>query len=548
MFIYSNTIVKLDLIIIIIQKYCEKYLKPDKDIDNIKKSKTIQFVLDQLNDIRKTKDFKVLKSIFTIEKKYKIKDLKDWLSTLCVNNFKLFSKHFKLDVEIDMTKGYKTYVNLLSKLKNNKTKVDIKESNKKISILFNLLFYDIIVGGGIKKLRAAAKAIIKHKIRSNPNKTITLPELYIKEKTTEYLKILITTVKDKSIYLKILAYNLCISDSKRKHNENYIDGWNNFIQYNFRYDLGSRSTLPSIKTRYDRVFESDTLEISREKVPTLIEQVRKKVSKLEQLRFTFIYLLISWTYRGDIYIKTLAEGKNFQDMTTEHKIFNMNFEILINECWTLLKDLGVFDDVFRNLDLLDELPYYKKYIIMLSVLTNVFYYGGPEFESETEPGSVNTKIDSNNVVFYFGTGGERIQKIQNQELILPQSSSDDLSVAHSFVTEVLAIYNFTPFKDLDSELWIPVPIRDYSHFPYEEEVLLIPKLKYLKDIINGENKITPKFTSYKIKEKYYKQFIESYVIAEDSRSEDRINDEIQIVSMSKLPDIKERQPETIEEN
>jgi len=145
---YSNTILKLDLIVIIIQKYCYKYLKPDKNIDKIKKSKTIQFVLDQLNDIRKTKDFKTLKSIFTIEKKHKIKDLKDWLNTLCVNNFKLFSKHFKLDVEIDMTKGYRTYVNLLSKLGNNKTKVDLKESNKQISILFNLLFCNIIVGGG----------------------------------------------------------------------------------------------------------------------------------------------------------------------------------------------------------------------------------------------------------------------------------------------------------------------------------------------------------------------------------------------------------------
>tara|TARA_Y100000385_G_scaffold32366_1_gene30442 strand:+ start:92 stop:1810 length:1719 start_codon:yes stop_codon:yes gene_type:complete len=156
---YSNTILKLDLIIIIIQKYCEKYLKPDKDIDKIKKSKTIQFVLDQLNDIRKTKDFKVLKSIFTIEKQYKIKDLKDWLNTLCANNLKLFSKYFKLDVEIDMTKGYRTYVNLLSKLENNKTKVDLKESNKQISILFNLLFYNIIVGGvGSRKKPAKDKS------------------------------------------------------------------------------------------------------------------------------------------------------------------------------------------------------------------------------------------------------------------------------------------------------------------------------------------------------------------------------------------------------
>lgn len=155
---YSNTILKLDLIIIIIQKYCFKYLKPDKDIS--KKSKTIQFVLDQLNDIRKTKDFKTLKSIFTIEKNYKIKDLKDWLGILCVNKPGLFSKHFKLDVEIDMTRGYRTYVNLLTKLGNNKTKVDLKESNKKISILFNLLFCNIIVGGvGSKKKHTQDKSL-----------------------------------------------------------------------------------------------------------------------------------------------------------------------------------------------------------------------------------------------------------------------------------------------------------------------------------------------------------------------------------------------------
>tara|TARA_B000000475_G_scaffold268709_1_gene261605 strand:- start:4205 stop:6283 length:2079 start_codon:yes stop_codon:yes gene_type:complete len=150
---YSNTILKLDLIIIIIQKYCEKYLKNSKNID-IKKSKTIKFVLEQINDIKKTKDFKVLKSIFTIEKKYKIKDIKDWLSILCVNKTELFSKHFKLEVEIDLTKSYRTYVNLLSKLGVNKTKCDLKTSTKKIStkkisILFNLLFYNInIIDGG----------------------------------------------------------------------------------------------------------------------------------------------------------------------------------------------------------------------------------------------------------------------------------------------------------------------------------------------------------------------------------------------------------------
>jgi hypothetical protein len=557
MFICYNTIIKLDLIIIIIQKYCEKYLKPDKAISDINKSKTIKFVLDQLNDIRKTKDFKVLKSIFTIEKKQKIKDLKDWLNILCANNFKLFSKHFNLDVEIDMTKGYKTYVNLLSKLGNNKTKVDLKKSNKNISILFNLLFYDGIVGGGIGRFKAAAETIIKHKIGRNRSSTIVvsdvLPDLsklsksYKEKKTQEYLKILIKSVKDKSIYLKHLAYDLCRSDSKSEHNQNYIDAWNNFIEHNFDFDSKSRSTIPSIKTKYNKVFDSS-------KVQTLIMQVRNKPSELEQLKYTFIYLLISWTYRGDIYIKTLARGKQFKDKTEEHDKFNRNFEILIDSCWILLKELKVFDTIF-DLDKIDGLPHYYKYIIMLSVLANLFYYGGAQFDSYFDPQYkqvpvVNT-VDPNNVVFYFGTNFETIEQIQR--LFLPQSSSNSLKVANSFVTEVLAIYNFTPsvtpLEDPNSELWIPVPIRDYSHFPYEEEVLLVPKLKFLKDIINNENKITPEFINsrYKIKAGHYRNFIESYDIVDDSSAEDKIEDEIQIVHMSKISDIEERQTVLIEE-
>ena len=548
MFVCYNTILKLDLIIIIIQKYCEKYLKPDKDLN---KSKTIKFVLDQLNNIRKTKDFKTLKSIFTLKKNYKIKDLKDWLNILCVNNFKLFSKYFKLDVEIDMKKGYKTYVNLLSKLENNKTKVDLKEPNKKISILFNLLFYDVIVGGMIEKIRAAAKTLIKHDIRRKPDTTIVLSdlsELYKKEKTRENLEILIKAVKDKSIYLKILAYDLCRSDSKREYTENYIEAWNNFIESNFRFDLKSRSTIQSIKTRYDKVFKSNTEEESKEKVPKLITQLKNKTSKLEKLKYTFIYLLISWTYRGDIYIKTFAKDKKFQDIAEEHKIFNMNFEILIDSSWTFLKDLEVFDSKF------DELPHYNKYIIMLSELTNLFYYGGPEFESESELDPtykqvpVSSSIDPKNVVFYFGTNLTTIQEIRSKKLILPQSSSNSLAVAHSFVSEVLAIYNFTPVTDLNSELWIPVPIRDYSHFPYEEEVLLVPKLNFLQDIINNKNKIKPEFinSGYKIKSEHYRTFIDSTGIAKDSISEDKIEDEIQIVHMSELSDIEERQSKIIE--
>jgi len=190
---YSNTIFKLDLIIIIIRKYCEKYLENGKNID-IKKSKTIKFVLEQINDIKKTKDFKVLKSIFTIEKKYKIKDIKDWLSILCVNKPQLFSKHFKLDLEIDLTKGYRTYVNLLSKLGVNKTKCDLKTSTKKIStkktsILFNLLFYNIIDGDGKipvktytltreKELYNKLYPLIKHLSKHDPHtKTTTLKKL-----------------------------------------------------------------------------------------------------------------------------------------------------------------------------------------------------------------------------------------------------------------------------------------------------------------------------------------------------------------------------------
>lgn len=264
-------------------------------------------------------------------------------------------------------------------------------------------------------------------------------------------------------------------------------------------------------------------------------------------------MLISWTYRGDIYIKTLARGTQFTDKTEEHDKFNRNFEILIDSSWILLKELNVFDSIF-DLNKIDKLPHYNKYIIMLSVLTNLFYYGGPEsefkldFDSQQEPVFSSSSIVSTNVVFYFGTSLETINQIRDHKLILPQSSSDSLAVAHSFVSEALAIYNFTPLEDLDSELWIPVPIRDYSRFPYEEEVLLVPKLKFLQDIINNENKITPEFinSGYKIKSEHYKEFMHSQAIAEVSSSEDKIEAEIQIVHMSQLSDMEERQKILIE--
>jgi len=141
MLISSNTILLLDLIIIIIIKYCNINIKIDDNfkklikskkyfepipINRTKSNKLINFLLEQLNIIYKSKDFKILKSnIKSTNKTYPIQNLKNWLSAMYIElkSLKyegLFSNHFKINTKIkdlDLTKGYQSYINFIINLK-----------------------------------------------------------------------------------------------------------------------------------------------------------------------------------------------------------------------------------------------------------------------------------------------------------------------------------------------------------------------------------------------------------------------------------------------
>jgi hypothetical protein len=477
---YSNTILKLDLIIIIIQKYCYKYLKPDKNIDKIKKSKTIQFVLDQLNDIRKTKDFKTLKSIFTIEKKYKIKDLKDWLNTLCANNFILFSKHFKLDVEIDMTKGYRTYVNLLSKLGNNKTKVDLRESNKKISILFNLLFYDVIVGGSPKPLKKVVSAIISA-IKKIRNKTgieqsdpIPIEEIklyYSNKKVKQYIDILVAK--------KELAMKKAISEMLQTtaNNKEYSELWTTLFEQTL-----NRDSLQQISQYLD--IDSD-IEIK-------IDSIKPSVATLDEIQI-FIVLARAWTSSGDVYIKSLVS-------TGSMELYPIKIAPLIKELWDRL--ISINPDFTNLASLLEPNPrlshdvgnfykgYVHKYCIMLTFLAKYLY------DNHIYPAiAANT---SNSLTIFSGTNNFVINAISNtKHFLIPQSGSFNIENAGNFLNfeneNVLMAYNFRiTSTSTTNQLYLPVTITPISESPNENETLLVSMNYTLQPILNDEQSKTLK--------------------------------------------------------
>ena len=506
---YSNTILKLDLIIIIIQKYCEKYLKSDKDIKDIKKSKTIQFVLDQLNDIRKSKDFKVLKSIFTIKKNYKIKDLKHWLSTLCVNKPGLFSKHFKLDVEIDMTKGYRTYVNLLSKLGNNKTKVDLKESNKKISILFNLLFYDVIVGGAkspkrtsrlslVSKAVYSAISIIK-KIRKekgiNQNTPISLTDIklyYSNEKVKQYIDILVT---QKELAIKnIISKILQATDDDKQYHHYYSSLWTRLFAHNLEINsLQEKNLLEEISAYFD--IDSDIeLEINS------IEFVKN----LNDIQI-FIVLARAWTSSGDVYIKSLVG-------TDSMVLYPSKIAPLIEQLWERLKSINT--DFTHLASLLDTNPnlahsrgddaysgYTHKYCIMLTFLAKYLYH------THIYPYIAKDTSKPNSVTIFSGTNNFVVSAISNtKHFLIPQSGSFNIENAGNFLNfeneNVLMLYNFiTTETSITNQLYLPVTITSISESPNENETLLVPmnytlqpilddvKIKYLQQSLNIPEKV-----------------------------------------------------------
>ena len=535
---YSNTILKLDLIIIIIQKYCFKYLKPDKNIDKIKKSKTIQFVLDQLNDIRKTKDFKVLKSIFTIEKKYKIKDLKDWLNTLCANNFKLFSKHFKLDVEIDMTKGYRTYVNLLSRLGNNKTKVDLKESNKKISILFNLLFYSFknteIKGGTleealrerllgkkvitfierqleIKRLIAIGRAASgssrgiaepgagagasrgmpqRQPLRLPPSSANgpkqpnilwnKLRDFTLNESKSGnlFLKLLMATPRQKqSTHTKLLSKILQLEVKDLIHKKKFVDYW----RVHFAKIVPHLPQLVS-------VFKTEYVDKNYERLDAGFIRHIKKLGLEAQNCVCLALLLNLWTHKGNTWIyesliqKTSSPSQEYSLLNTFFGHFYIDYlrAHMVQFAAHLTGDKAYLltDSNFTTLIKDDRNNLEAKYICVLSLLARYFSINiNKRFFEENNNKSINV---------YFGTKSQVVQEVFNKKFVqlpvrIPQSASRDFEIALDFAdgnkdpnTGIRTIVVYK-IKGEDNAIYSAVPLEFLSNYTFEQEILLVPQ-------------------------------------------------------------------------
>lgn len=534
---YSNTILKLDLIVIIIQKYCFKYLKPDKDIDKINKSKTIQFVLDQLSDIRKTKDFKTLKSIFTIEKKYKIKDFKDWLGILCVNKPGLFSKHFKLDVEIDMTKGYRTYVNLLSKLGNNKTKVDLKKSNKNISILFNLLFYSFknteIKGGTleadlrkrllsnnvitfiqqqleIKRLIAIGRAasgssrgIAKPGAGASRGKSkrqlLRLPPSiakgpkqpnilwnklrdFILNKSKSgnlFLKLLMAIPRqEQSPHTKLLSKILQLEVKDLIHKKKFVDYWRDHFA----------KIVPQL-TYLVSLFKDEYVDKNYKRLDAFfIEQI--SVLELEAQNCVCLALLLNlWTHKGNTWIyesliqQTSSPSPEYSRLNTFFGHFYIDYLRAHMEQFTahLTEDKAYLltDSNFTTLITDDGNNLEQKYICVLSLLARYFSIKiNNRFFEENNNKSINV---------YFGTKSQVVQEVFNEKSMqlpvkIPQSASRDFEIALDFADgnkdpntgiRTIVVYKI---KGSDEAIYSAVPLEFLSNYTFEQEILLVPQI------------------------------------------------------------------------
>ena len=531
---YSNTILKLDLIVIIIQKYCNKYLKPDKDLN---KSKTIQFVLDQLSDIRKTKDFKTLKSIFTIEKKYKIKDFKDWLGILCANNFKLFSKHFKLDVEIDMTKGYRTYVNLLSKLENNKTKVDLKKSNKNISILFNLLFYSFknteIKGGTleadlrkrllsnnvitfiqqqleIKRLIAIGRAasgssrgIAKPGAGASRGKSkrqlLRLPPSiakgpkqpnilwnklrdFILNKSKSgnlFLKLLMAIPRqEQSPHTKLLSKILQLEVKDLIHKKKFVDYWRDHFA----------KIVPQL-TYLVSLFKDEYVDKNYKRLDAFfIEQI--SVLELEAQNCVCLALLLNlWTHKGNTWIyesliqQTSSPSPEYSRLNTFFGHFYIDYlhAHMVQFAAHLTEDKAYLltDSNFTTLITNDGNNLEQKYICVLSLLARYFSIKiNNRFFEENNNKSINV---------YFGTKSQVVQEVFNEKSMqlpvkIPQSASRDFEIALDFADgnkdpntgiRTIVVYKI---KGSDEAIYSAVPLEFLSNYTFEQEILLVPQI------------------------------------------------------------------------
>ena len=451
MLISSNTILLLDLIIIIIIKYCNINIKIDDNfkklikskkhfepipINRTKSNKLIIFLLEQLNNIYKSKEFKTLKSLFIkTNKTYPIANTKDWLYALYIlldssktNITKgFFSNHFKIDTKIkdlDLTKGYRSCVNLISKLEKTSLKYDLKESNNiKLSIIFNLLFYPLIniKNGGAKQPTKSKKLTFKQAVQ----------EVIQQRKITESnIATLQKGVKNKEFINKLIITLLAqtINDNKKRMLYNSI--WETFFKtINFK----------NAKEKFDNfiTLNQSALSLSFDKE-------------------IYVLLLYSWTDTDRAkYIQTLTQTLT-QTQTQTLDQFN-RFNRFIDNCWEILKtqlNLTTFREITDPR---------RRYCILLTQLTNKFFTEIKESLPEY-------------VKLFFGTNQFVINSIiQSKCHLLPQSASFDIESASQFLGSkaILGIYDFN--KNKENQLYIPVSISILSLYgSTENETLLIP--------------------------------------------------------------------------
>ena len=444
MLIKSYTILILDILIIIIIKYCINNIKYDDDfvrlikskkyfepiaINKTKSNKLINFLLEQLNIIYKSKEFKTLKSLFVkTNKTYPIANTKDWLCSLYIlldssktNTTKgLFSNHFKIDTKIkdlDLTKGYRSCVNLISKLEKTSLKYDLKESNNiKLSIIFNLLFYPLIniKNGGGKPPTKSKKLNFKQAVQ----KVIQQRQI-----TKSNIATLQKGVKDKELVNKIIIIFLAqtINDNDTRMLYNLI--WETFFKtINFK----------EVIEKFDNFIRS--------KQSTLSLSFDKEI---------YVMLLYSWTDTDRAkYIQTFGYK---QTQTLDQ------FNRFIDNCWEILErqlNLTTFSEITDPK---------RKYCILLTHLTNKFFTEIKESLPE-------------DVKLFFGTDQFVINSIiQSKCHLLPQSASFDIESASQFLGSkaILGIYDFN--KNKENQLYIPVSISILSLYgSTENETLLIP--------------------------------------------------------------------------
>ena len=548
MLISNNTILLLDLIIIIIIKYCnnikiddnfKKLIKSNKKFDyipinNTKSNKLINFLLEQLNIIYKSKDFKILKSnIKSTNKTYPIQNLKNWLSTIYIelNSLKyegLFSNHFKINTEIknlDLTKGYQTYINHIINLKKNKIKYDIKESNNKnISKIFNLLFYpfkNTKIGGGPKDksvsssqagrnvklltgksritaenfVKAIQDAIKRRSLKESQSRNISSSR-NITPLWQRLKRIVFDSRQKKNLLLKMINSEnspeikgdkrlltlLSLREKDLDDKEAFVSYWKNIFDRNIEKDdllkiirIFRINGYASFKTAF--VKEMDYI----------------KGTYPENIYFVYLALLLNmWTSQGNEWVyELLIQNK---EPSPNFRIFEQKFiflyekylkpymqNIFVPKLQSQGYNLMISECNFNEIIVEErrEVNIGHKYMCLLSLLARYVCFDNNYFTTihKDKDEDKDKYID-----IYCGTEESTIDilfvnKSDRKPPKIAVSASSDLETAFNFArTDDEGFRRLFVYRIKDGNgLFSCIPIEFFSEHLYEKEVLLIPQ-------------------------------------------------------------------------